>query len=117
MSLRLLVNEFIPIRLAESGRESSTLRPLSVSRMYIRGADAWNSDHLFEMFLTKPRRKGVEPPGVARSSSSSSPSPSASRSSSDRSTAEISRAGEGGLGGGLGGDHLERSCGGDQTRA
>jgi len=63
MSCRRRVNEFIPMRVAESGRVSSTRRPEAVSFTYLIG-DAWNSAHLPEMFLTKPRRKGVDPPGV-----------------------------------------------------
>jgi hypothetical protein len=112
--LRRRVNELGAIALADSCPLSSTRRPLVVIRKKGRGTE-WNSVHLFEMFLTKPDRNGVEPPGVR-----GTPfvlSISARRESSDWSSFVKSSGGDAGCGGGRGGDQSVRFFGGDHALA
>lgn len=115
-SLRRRVNELGAIDLADSCPLSSTRRPLVVIRKGSLGTE-WNSVHLFEMFLTKPDRNGVEPPGVR-----GTPlvlSNSARRESSDWSSFVKSSGGDAGCGGGRGGDQSLRlfGFGGDHALA
>ena len=71
-----------------------TERPEVVSVVYTRGA-AWNSAQRVEMERTKPRRKGVEPPGVSTAGvPAASAASSARRESSERSRRESSSGGE-----------------------